>query len=1446
MPRGRPSAAVSGFLTSAVSESTRVGVSFPSATNAEFGSVPPACRPHHNEGDIANVCDLSLVSPCRFCGAYRFPCEPPCFCCGCGKIRLSSPITPAALLELFTNQLSPLAISFRRKIRLYNTIFSFTSFGVKLDKELASLRHGVYTFRASGQIFHSLPPLLPDSDGPRYFQLYFWDRDNELDNRMSAFPNADVDREIMVLLMDIMRVNPYAQILQRINQYSSITDLRLHISKNVSLDQRCYNNPSADQVAAIWVEGNDDTNIPYDRDIVARARDGQTHQIRHYYGCYDPLQYPLFFPYGENGWQQNILKVKNGSAPDDLNGNLRQPANIDSFDRIVAGESRVVRGRNDRMVSCREYYCYRLQIRLTNTSVILYGGRLLQQYVVDMYVKLETTRLDYYRRHQSEIRSEMYQGVVESVANGESRGSEVGQRIVLPASFIGGPRDMRRRYLDAIALVRKFGKPDLFITMTCNPDWKEIREHLFQGQVAHDRPDLVSRVFRAKLQDLKDQILKKSIFGPVVAYVYVIEFQKRGLPHCHMLLILQSNYKITSPDKFDSYVVAELPDKNFSPRLFGLVSRHMMHGPCGELNKKCPCMVNGKCKNHYPRPFSEHSVQHSNGYPLYRRRDNGRSVEVRNCTLNSQWVVPYNPYLLFRYDCHINVEICSGLTAVKYLYKYIYKGHDKISIHLSTHDSHSFVDEIRTFQDAHWVSPPEAVWRIFEFDLNEISPAVINLPLHLPDRHMVTFLNYQNLGNVLETDRVSKTMLTEFFKTCSQNSEATELLYSEFPEHYVWNQSTRTWKPRKQRQVIGRVNSANPVEGERYYLRLLLLHVRGPKSYCDLLTIGEKLCFTFKEAAQLRGLLESDKSNFECLNEASSFHMPIALRRLFATILVHCEPFDVRNLWDMFYVHLSEDFQNNMMLENDQVLFETLQSIRYFLESMGKTSDAYDLPRLPNSSAKSMPPDCREITDELSISISPDDLVAHLQLNDNQRLAYNMIIESLETRNGAVFFINGPGGTGKTFLYRSLLATIRSQGLIALATATSGVAASILPGGRTAHSRFKIPIDLHANSYCSISKQSGLAQLLRRAAVIIWDEAPMCKRFAIEAVDRTLQDLVGNKNPFGGKVVVLGGDFMQILPVIPKATMHQTIDSCLIKSHLYRCMKIVVLSENMRARSDPLFCEFLLRVGKGIEQTDDNGNIKLPAEMLIKFSDNDTEESERKLLDYVYEDLGNNYQSPTYMTERTILSTKNVHVDKLNDDIVSLFPGNSRVYLSFDEAIDDTQNSYPSEFLNSLAPNGLPPHRLVLKKHCPVMLLRNLDPSDGLCNGTRMICKDFTDNVIHAEIAVGHHTGKKVLIPRIPLSPAENEGYPFRFKRKQFPIKLCFAMTINKSQGQTIPIIGVYLPDPVFSHGQLYVAMSRGVSMKFIRFLIKPDVSNSYDTSLTKNVVYKEVLEGFV
>ncbi|XP_057791099.1 uncharacterized protein LOC131008223 [Salvia miltiorrhiza] len=510
------------------------------------------------------------------------------------------------------------------------------------------------------------------------------------------------------------------------------------------------------------------------------------------------------------------------------------------------------------------------------------------------------------------MRAELYQGIVDSVYKGELRGNEVGKRIVLPATFIGGPRDMRRRYLDALALVQRFGKPDLFITMTCNPEWKEIQENLYVGQTAQDRPDLTARVFRAKLQDLRDQLFKNEIFGHVAAHVHVIEFQKRGLPHVHMLIIFKSENKINTTDEIDKFVSAELPDEEKNPELFDLVKKQMMHGPCGEKNPKNSCMVKEKCKCHYPRSYCESTIQGKDEYPIYRRQDNGSFIRVRNADLDNRWVVPYNAYLLSRYNCHINVEVCSGITAVKYLYKYIYKGHDRVAIHMTQNDDQNQVDEIKQFQDARWISAQEAVWRVFEFSLNDISPAVINLQLHLPNKQFVAYHASQNLQNLLVWDHASKTMLTEYFSMCATSEKARKYLYKEFPEHYVWDKKDKVWTERKRYcNVIGRISAANPIEGERYYLQLLLNHVRGPNFFRYLLTINGTECYSFKEAAQKRGLLEDDQSIIECLNEAITFQMSNELRRLFAIILVHCAPTDVKILWDTYFDALSEDFKRD-------------------------------------------------------------------------------------------------------------------------------------------------------------------------------------------------------------------------------------------------------------------------------------------------------------------------------------------------------------------------------------------------------------------------------------------------------------------------------------------------------------------------------------------------------
>jgi hypothetical protein len=212
-------------------------------------------------------------------------------------------------------------------------------------------------------------------------------------------------------------------------------------------------------------------------------------------------------------------------------------------------------------------------------------------------------------------------------------------------------------------------------------------------------------------------------------------------------------------------------------------------------------------------------------------------------------------------------------------------------------------------------------------------------------------------------------------------------------------------------------------------------------------------------------------------------------------------------------------------------------------------------------------------------------------LNTDQQIVYNEIMAAVDsvTRNiqppKNVFFIKAPGGTGKTFVFNTILAKLRSEGKVAVASASSGVAALLLVGGNTAHKKLRLPIKLHQHSFCMFSEKSNTWQMLKQAAIIIWDEAPMTTRYAFEALNRTMQKLMRNDLPFGGKVVAFGGDFRQVLPVIPKGKREQIVNVILHRSTLWQHVQILNLNINERvlrqgntlsARS---FCEFLLNIG---------------------------------------------------------------------------------------------------------------------------------------------------------------------------------------------------------------------------------------------------------------------------
>ena len=484
--------------------------------------------------------------------------------------------------------------------------------------------------------------------------------------------------------------------------------------------------------------------------IVLRHRNGPLWRTNETNRAYDALHFVLLFPCGDSGWHSYMERGKLPTPPaphipatspppaamtvdeaaegddasdgdmsdvqdaGDADGDEDDDGNDGDDDDHgtngnAPGRQHGNTGRKrDRHVAVREYHAYRLQIRArldaggsrmldaTGAEVLDDSlnrwGRLFQEYCCMGLAKIETQRLTWQLRNQKTLRAEKYQKVRAAVAEHDANGGATGEvmagkRVILSSSFTGGPRNQQQRYYDSMAIVRKIAPPSLFITMTCNPKWPEIVDSLPPGHIAEDRPDIVARVFRIKCDELMDDLKKKGIFGRAVAHLHVIEFQHRGLPHAHILIILAAEHRLRDPEDIDACISAELPVEPVEPQraafaagphgdeafakansewhiahnqweeLIELVCEHMQHGPCGKANPSAPCMQDdGTCKRKYPKPFrAETSKPDGQVYPEYRRRSTamgGQTYKYKGKELDNSNIVPYSPYLLRKYRCH--------------------------------------------------------------------------------------------------------------------------------------------------------------------------------------------------------------------------------------------------------------------------------------------------------------------------------------------------------------------------------------------------------------------------------------------------------------------------------------------------------------------------------------------------------------------------------------------------------------------------------------------------------------------------------------------------------------------------------------------------------------------------------------------------------------------------
>ena len=1173
--------------------------------------------------------------------------------------------------------------------------------------------------------------------------------------------------------------------------------------------ERRFNAQQANEVAVVVNYAASDDNKS--RHIVLRERGGNIQIICESHRSYDPLQYVLFFPFGDDGWHRE-LKAANGKR-----------------------------------LTMTRFYAYRLMIRPNSINLLQRGSKLFQQYVVDMAAKIETNDLNYLKLNQPALRSTTFSGLTDAL-NDNDRLQDIGQRVLLPSTHVGGPRYMMERCQDAMMYVRQYGTASLFITMTCNPNWSEIKENLFQGQQPSDRPDLVARVF-----DLKRKLFIKKVtgdngmFGRTLAHVSTVEWQKRGLPHLHCLLWLNEASK-PRPNSFDNFVQAEIPDINEEPHLHRLVMTHMIHGPFCSRSFQCHSKDDGKCKFRYPKSFAQVTLSGERAYPIYRRRspDTGGFTGKKDgneTVISNEWVVPYNRDLLMMFQCHVNVEICSSVSSIKYVIKYTLKGSDQAVFGVEVKD------EIKEYVTGRYIGPCEAVSSILGFPIHERDPPVIRLHVHLPMENRVFVQLNADITQGTETyTRLGNTSLTAFFDLCRQDPFARTLLYCNLCNFFRFE--NKKWQKRKrgkpvnewpgyfQVTCLGRLYTVSPKSGDLYYLRILLHYVKGPTSFENLRTYDGTVLPTFKDACKARGLLQDDDQWYKTLEDAEKTRLPKQMRDLFVCLLINTVVDDVERLWMRFRNSMSEDFlyqeksaSTSMAANVDERNYDkALYYIQDRLQVHGKTLDDFNLPR-PEHELVQMSTNS-DINHELDYVQA--DQVSFVRenvcrLNDDQRIVYDRICEIVDSPLPAIsnmVFVESPGGCGKTFLTNILLSRIRSCGLIALAVASSGIAATLMTGGRTAHSRFKIPLKITQTSTCNIDKDSKTADLIRRTKLIVWDECPMMRRECFEAVDRTLRDICNVDKPFGGIATVCLGDFRQLLPVIKKGSDADIENACIKRSYLWKTFTRYELSKNMRVREDELdYSAFLLQIGDGAIPTNENGEIEIPRDMIVSSSTLD------ESLDTIYP----SFNDPmTLFSRSSILTTLNESVRLINSICINKFPGELKVYDAFNSVPDGTNEThFPREFLDSLEIPGLPPHTLQLKKGSPVMLLRNLDPPK-LCNGTRLIIDELHANVLVARIAVGQYQNERIFIPRIILD-LDEEGYvPLR--RRQFPVQLSFAMTIHKSQGQTLDNVMIYLEKPAFQHGQLYVALSRGKSKANIKVFLNGKTS-------TKNPVIKRILQ---
>ena len=1183
-----------------------------------------------------------------------------------------------------------------------------------------------------------------------------------------------------------------------------------------------------------------------------------------------PLAYPLLFPHGDLGWGRDFASGQDYTYGCYHADYLRYRMLMPEPDLQMTSQS----GQ---------------QIAVNRFQLL---SRIGQVFLVDTTSQIEDSRLNYIRTHQSQYRrgnpttddgnNDGGDEGGESGGDGEDDDIAGGQskRTFLPSSFTGSTRHLRKLAANALALVSARGKPTVFITLTCNPNWPEIVRELLDGQTAFDRPDITCRVFHTKLEIILKLIRQGDIFGrdhPVEYEMRVIEFQFRGLPHAHVVMRLgglpNDDDALAIAAWVDRHISATMPELPDDPNVSTdedrsyaeLVQSHMTHqcrrGVNGCLNER------NECAKGFPKPITEATHFDARGYPIYCRP-----------TPQSCGVVPHNRKLLLLWNGHVNVEFAGHVLLVLYLYKYIFKGPDRARVEIREQadgKQDEDRDEIKRYVYARYLSSMECMWTLLRYHTYPMSsPPVkcvtVQMPSQLPEADEISdMLRYFHRPPQLHHLR-----FTELFARYRIDKALPRYAQAEDHECYatiIKGVQHHYFRRRNDDQIVCRMNTIYITAGEVWYLRLILLN-RVVINHEDARTVRGRTYETFQEAAKAAGYATDENEAWLCFTDSLVDASPAQLRGLFVLL--------TREGYPTVRIYRDEECLEAMMAdflerEESRALAHNalLHDLATRMQDDSRRLADYGLPQ-PESIAT-------ELQRELLLYDADEQrewIEQQPTPSAEQQAVIDAVVHAFETGERLLLFVQGKGGSGKTWLMKRLLAEVRAREGVAQVCAATGLAATLYLNGTTAHALFRIPVEDEAamedeehELKCDLRDRSQRLELLQATNLFVWDEFPNNHRRSFEAVYRAMDS-------FDAQILVACGDFRQIPPVVPGGDKWDVVDASVRSSPLWRHFTIFELTIAHRHAGDPGYATFVQNLGEGTlgeelhdvrndntqfdqQHDDDEGdrqeqgpaiqNAKIvPLQFVRAFSERTLDDA----ITFVYPDLAN----VTSLSDRAILAATNDLVDEWNTAIqrkrcdeeataegARPAAGTIHQLLSADILTEcDDENGHirrmlTTEFLNSLNRPGVPPHDLKLAVGDICIVMRNLNKKDGLTNNRRVAILAIQPFCVKVQ-TIGAHP-KVFALPRIRFKFRLPHG-SFEVMRTQFPLRLAYCMTYNKSQGQELQAVLVDLRRPPFTHGHLYVALSRVRHRDGIAAFVMDEDLEEATTPFTLNIVYPELL----